>query len=203
MSRELLPAVFDLDDVCFGLNPRASKLTGIPLDKLTEFKIFENKNLTPVEQQALWEAYHNPVLFQNIEFYPGFDDLMQLQQIGIDPFIKTNSFSDEIANLKFEQIHQRLLKLPDDHIIMNVINEKTSLSKDIDKSVFAFIDDSPYNIAKSKAQHNIVPMWPLNQTPRAQTMMINGTGKRPFQVEHGNLYLVFALLEHLVKNARD
>lgn len=202
MSRKLLPAVFDLDDVCFGLNPRASQLTGIPLYKLNEFKISENQLLTETERQAIWEAYHNPVIFQDIEFYPGFDDLLQLREIGIDPFIKTNSFSAEIASSKLMQIQQHLPKLPKDHIIMNIVNDKTSLRKDIDESVFAFIDDSPYNIAKSRAKHNIVPMWPLNQTPRAQAMMIGGTGKRPFQVEHGDLHIIFALLEHLVKSTR-
>ena len=199
MSQKLLPAVFDLDDVCFGLNPRASEFTGIPLYKLSEFKVFDNQNLTPLEQQAVWDAYHNVELFRDIDFYLGFDDLLRLRQIGIDPFIKTNSFSVEIADLKLEQIRAHLPNLPQNHIIMNIIDEKTSLRKDIDESIFAFIDDSPYNIAKSRAQHNVVPMWPLNQTPRAQAMMLEGTGKRPFQVEPGNLYTIYALLEHLIK----
>ncbi len=199
MPKELLPVVFDLDDVCWGLNPRATRFVGVPLEKLIEFHVTENELLTDEEKQALWAAYQNPQVFQDIDFYPGFEDMMKLRQFGLDPFIKSNCCGTVIPEIKLPQIQAKLPTMPRDHIILNVVDQVTTLYKEIDESVFAFVDDSPYNIAKSRAQHNIVPMWPLNQTPRAQRLI--NSRERVFQVKHGNLYTIYALLKRLAKEA--
>ena len=84
---------------------------------------------------------------------------------GVKVFVNSNSCQEEIAALKYMQIHQ-LIDISDDQLILNVIDADGHKKKDIGDHVFAFIDDSPHNLldASTKAEHlyTINTPWNIN-----------------------------------------
>ncbi len=174
--------VFDVDDILWALNKRMTEMAGIDFSKLTVYSVLENKNLTDDERQRAYNIYMNHELFENIEWYPGIE---RINQLDADISINSNSFCDKASMLKRQQLHD-VLTLPDEKIIIRTITDEKK--KEMDDDIFIFIDDSPYNIAASKATYNIVLQQPWNSSPEMQAIMrTNGTG-----------YIYCDTLEHII-----
>lgn len=156
MPKKLI--VFDMDDVLWDLNDKASKMTGISLSKLTTFSVLENQNLTENEKQSMLATYHDTNLYKDIVFKDDIVNLVnQLHRCDdCDVKIISNCVSQEVADLKRQQLHN-VLELSDKDIILHVIHIQDSKKKALPSGIHLFIDDSPHNIALSGAMHCIMP----------------------------------------------
>lgn len=153
--------IFDVDDTLWSLNKRVSQITGIDYDKLTIFSVHDNTNLTEDEKQAMLRAYADTDTFRNIEWDAGIE---HIGSIAADIYINSNNSTEEIAEVKREQLHS-ILNIPDDHIVMNItgLNKSSITKKVIDKDTYILVDDSLHNIEMSTAVYNIVIRRPWNQ----------------------------------------
>ena len=146
--------VFDVDDILWSLNKRVSERVGIAFSDLCTFSIYENPRLSEKEKEQVLTAYNDPDLFKDIDWYPGAERIMELERHGIKVYINSNCCQKEIARLKYQQIHE-LINIPDDQLILNVfdVDSDGHKKKEIGDHVFAFVDDSPYNLLSATADH--------------------------------------------------
>lgn len=152
--------VFDMDDVLWNLNKKASRMAGVPIEKITDFHTMTNPNLTDAEKLAMSDAYTSLELFENIEFY----DVMIRLINGLyedypqyDVRIVSNCSSEIVRKYKYDQLC-RVCALPESQIELHVIDMRFGgLTKRLPSGMFIFVDDSPYNIALSDAKHRIMP----------------------------------------------
>ena len=154
--------VFDLDDTLWHLNKRASELTGIDFNKLKTFVTRENPLLTEEEKTILLDIYANPILWEKIEWIDGAKSIYSFEQLADDIriYIISNCMNQQVADYKRSFLSKEL-GIPDNQIILNVsIGAK---KKKMIDNVYIFVDDSPYNIADSKAKYTIIPNKPWNQ----------------------------------------
>lgn len=149
--------VFDIDDVLWSLNKRICDKHNIDIKKIKNFKISLNKELTENEVNTLFTEYGNPDIFKNIIWNDGIERVNELNKLVNSEYnkyevvIHSNSFSKDIADLKISQLIQ-VLDITDKQLFMNY-NGKTK--QDLENT-FIVVDDSPYNILNSKAEHKIM-----------------------------------------------
>lgn len=190
--------LIDIDDVVWGLNKRIAERFNISYGLLTDFYVLQNENLSLALRQRINQAYSDPKTFQNMEFYPGFQDLFDLQSYGAQVILKSNSFSMGVI---MEKRHQLLTKIPnlrEEQLQLMLVDQHTTTKKAIGPDIFSATDDSPYTIAKSSAQHNIMPRQPWNQTSKAHDMILP---KNVIFFERGNLSELFDIEVQLLQNA--
>lgn len=161
MPKKPLKAVFDFDDVCHLLNERACAAAGIDIQKVHTFNINDNQLLTSDEKERLITQWNNPELFDNIQWCPGVEEIINLPEYGIEPYINSNCGSYDILDKKYTQIKSKL-NLPDDRIILTVIDVKKHAGKNIKNDTTFFSDDNPHHIAESDAYVNLMPEKPWN-----------------------------------------
>lgn len=157
MEKKLI--VFDRDDVMWELNRRVAKITGIPYEKFICFSVLENPLLTEEEKERVMEAYRNVDTFKDIPFIPQVVELINdiyTNHPAYEVRIISNCLTQEIADVTLPQM-MAATGLPRENIQLNVISCTEHLQKKLPDDIFIFVDDSPYNIALSKAVHNIMP----------------------------------------------
>lgn len=164
--------VFDVDDTLWSLNKRIASKTELNYNKLTVFSAHDNPNLTETERDILLSSYANSKMFENIKWDIGIEEINTLPA---DIYINSNNATQEIADLKRNQLHD-ILTIPDDHIIMNITgNNKSAITKKhISDDVYILVDDSPHNIEMSKAKFNIIIKRPWNEhciLPKAKSVV--------------------------------
>lgn len=154
--------VFDLDDTLWDLNKKACKLTGVYYHKLRTFLTTENPYLTDKEKVDLLNIYQNPILWENIEWINGAKAISSFEMLADDVkvYIISNCMNQAIADKKRSFLSKEL-DIPDSQIILNV--EKCATEKKMIDDIYILVDDSPYNIAQSKAKYTIIPNKPWNQ----------------------------------------
>lgn len=162
---------FDLDDVGWLLVRRVSERTGIPYEMLDEFHTMENERLTLEQRETVVACYKDPEIFRDIEFLRGFNELMELEKHGALVGINSNSLSHGVIDVKRPQVMAQLPTMPEERMFFGLVNEHTTIRKDFGDDVYIVVDDSPYNIAKSTAEHCIMPRRPWNQTAKAKQMV--------------------------------
>lgn len=154
--------VFDIDDTLWGLNQHIGDDTGVVLSsQLTVYNPLDNKNLTTMQKSYMMTAYKHIETYKNIKWYEGVERINQLYLAGYDIEIKSNCYSEEIAHTKVAQLMQ-ILNLPENAYNMQLITDADIGKKEIGEDVDIFVDDSPYNIATSKAKVNLVLKKPWN-----------------------------------------
>lgn len=163
----LKKVIFDIDDTLWGLNAKISKHTGIPFEKFITFKLELNDLLSNEEKDLVLDWYSTTKLFENIEWFEG---IHRINDLNADVYINSNVYAKEIESLKRNQIHE-VLDIDDNHIILNTITNGSVGIKSIDSDVFIFVDDSPYNIANSKAKYNIMLHRPWNTSEYGQNII--------------------------------
>lgn len=153
-----LKVVFDVDDVLWPLGETIARHFGIELERyFHHFKVTENEKLSKREQEAVIAAYADTMFFQEIKFFPGVENLLRPRELGVMIKIKSNSFSERIAELKIQQLLAAIPGLTRDDIQMNVIDYSRTHGKTIDEDATIFVDDSPFNVSTSPAELNIMP----------------------------------------------
>lgn len=167
--------IYDVDDVLWPLVDRVFAKLKIPLEKETDFNFQANKLLTDQEKSDLLASFSDPQTFDQMNFYPGFEDILRPEELGAKVFINSNSYSEAIAKQKRQQIQAVLPNLSKDRLTLNIISDHAN-KKRIRPNAFIFVDDSPYNIALSDALINILPLKYWNDTEQARRHMLDSGG---------------------------
>lgn len=150
---------YDIDDTLWDLNGRICKKHNININKIKRFKIKENESLTEREKAILLSEYSNSNIFENIEWYNGIERITNVEKLStnnvkIQVWVHSNSFSQEIADLKLKQIKDKV-SIPKNRIILDTINVSKAGRKNINIDNFILIDDSPYTVKDSQAEINM------------------------------------------------
>ncbi len=194
--------VYDVDDILWGLMFRVAKRANLDIKRcMAIFRIRDNQLLTRREQDYIIDAFADASVFENIEFFPGAEDILRPRELGAVVKINSNSFSERIAELKVQQLLAAIPGLTPDDIQMNIIDPSNAYRKPLDPRTTIFVDDSPYNVANSPAIINVMPTFMTwSHCPSAVVEM---AGKyviyRPSLVEINRF--VYRAVEHLAKAA--
>ncbi len=164
--------VFDLDDVAHDPNWQIAQYLGIDYDDVVEFRVLENERLPMETRLAINDCYRDRRFFRNIKFYPGFEKIMELEKkYPVLTQVNSNSFGVDIRDDKIRNLQRAVPDLPPKQMRLGIVGERTTSQKRFDDDTIILVDDSPYNIALSPAQLNIVPIQPWNQTEKALATM--------------------------------
>lgn len=160
MKKEHKKVIFDMDDVLWSLNGKASKMAGININKLTHFLIYDNPNVTDDERKRMLNVYSGTELYKDIEFNKQIVWLVNFIHHNFPEYeteIRSNCASQEIKDIKLPQL-MNVIDLPEERIHLEVINIETeSTKKKLPDGIFLFVDDSPHNIVLGDAIHRIMP----------------------------------------------
>lgn len=151
--------IFDVDDTGWGLNDRVCNILGIDISKIKNFYIKHNEELDENEKKLLLEKYSDSKIFENIEWYVGFESIFDLEQLGCTVHINSNCNTQDVKETKHIELVDKL-GFPDEKVTLNVITD--AKNKNLDDDIYILVDDSPFNIAKSKALYNIALRKPWN-----------------------------------------
>lgn len=151
--------VFDIDDTLWPLTKRVAYKVGIDYSKLTAYRIEENPCVTPEQVKQVVELYSTGSTYRNIPWYNG---VRRINNLKAEVRINSNNLTEEVAAVKTEEL-AKVLTLPADKITMNIIGEDYTYKK-LPTTMFILVEDSPYNIARSKAVHNILIKAPFNSS---------------------------------------
>lgn len=171
---------YDVDDILHGLTERAARLAGVEFEQWTSYRLADIPAFTPEQVQKIIQVFEEPEVFYNMEFYAGAEDILRPRQLGAHVGINTNSFTQVVANTKIPQLLARVRHLQRADIISNICGVAGALKKPLDPRTLILVDDSPYNVANSPAQVNVMLRKPYNTTPEAYATM---SGKRVFQFD--------------------
>lgn len=158
--------VIDVDDTLWDFSGRISRITGVPLEDMIDFRVNLNDRITPEQQEAMYAAFADPTVFENIEFYPGIEKINNLKIQGLDVKILTGSSSSRIAEMKKPQLAAVLPDLPAGYKVFSRQNILKNNGR-----ILMMVDDNPYEVACSQASCNIMPIRPWNQTEKAMKMV--------------------------------
>lgn len=187
--------ILDMDDVLWDSQRAFLTWAGIPYEKHIEFQTEKSPLLTPDERQKLLQAYSHLDCIKDLPFYPKLELFKELADYGGVIYVKSNSFTQEIADYKLIRLTEALPWLPAQRIELRIINQKTALGKSYDEDIFAAVDDSPYNIVTSPARYNIMLIHPWNQSSKAKQMVV---GKNVFYTPTGDIEAICNLLQSLL-----
>lgn len=151
--------IFDVDDTGWGLNDRVCDILGIDISKIKNFYIKHNEELDENQKELLLEKYSDSKIFENIEWYEGFGSIFDLEQLGCTVHINSNCNTQDVKETKHIELVDKL-GFPDEKVTLNVIAD--AKNKNLDDDIYILVDDSPFNIAKSKAMYNIALKKPWN-----------------------------------------
>lgn len=161
-------AVFDVDDILWGLNEKVAEILGYDGNLITNFSIRKCTKIDADTQEKIIALYGNINTFKEMKFYEGVEDLLRLEEAGVEVSICSNSMTKDIAISKTEQLLRKIKGLREEQLQMNIISEKTHHQKDIKSGIWVLVDDSPYNIAASEAEIDIMRPHPWNQSPEGK-----------------------------------
>lgn len=192
--------VFDVDDVLWPLGEVVARKLGINSERyFYQFSVKDNPMLTEQEREAVIAAFADPQYFAEIDFFAGIENIMKPCELGAIVKIKSNSFNEQVARLKVQQLLATVPNLCEDDIQMNIIRYGQAHGKTIDRDTTIFVDDSPYNIATSPAITNIMPdLGNWNRGAEAMRI-INGRPVRYAKSLCEINELVYAQIEHQLR----
>ena len=171
MGEKLLKVVYDCDDVLWDLNTHVANLKGIDPNCLVNFAMLENEALTMPERRAMLDGFRDAASFVDIKFYDGANEILRAEELGATVMINSNAYNAEIAELKRQQLARLLPEMAPEKMRINVIDPDGACHKEIERDLFIFVDDSPFNIALSEAKINIMPTRLWNVTPKAKEIV--------------------------------
>ncbi len=167
----MLKVVYDCDDVLWDLNTHVANLKGIDPDCLVNFAMLENEALTMPERRAMLDGFRDAASFVDIKFYDGANEILRAEKLGATVMINSNAYNADIAELKRQQLVRLLPEMAPEKMRINVIDPDGACHKEIERDLFIFVDDSPFNIALSEAKINIMPTRLWNVTPKAKEIV--------------------------------
>ena len=158
--------VFDMDDVLWNFNDRVCDRIGLDKSQIVTFHVAKNPLLSDAQKASLIKAYGNVEMFRDIEWHQDIGKINQLVRAGHDIYINSHCINHEIIILKRMQLSS-VLEVPDDNILLSVIETDSESKKNIGDDVDIFIDDNPNNIIHSKACINVMPTKTWNTSKYA------------------------------------
>ena len=167
--------IYDVDDVLWDLNGYVLRQLGIPPERHVMYDVSQGPLLSATERQDILASFKDPAIFENIDFYPGADEILAVEALGGEVYIHSNNFNSAIAEHKRRQLRQLLPAMNPQRINLSIINHSTN-TKQLLEDVLIFIDDSPYNVAKSQALVNIMPNKCYNTYP-SEAAKVVASGK--------------------------
>lgn len=167
----MLKVVYDCDDVLWDLNTHVANLKGIDPNCLVNFAMLENEALTMPERRAMLDGFRDAASFVDIKFYDGANEILRAEKLGATVMINSNAYNADIAELKRQQLVRLLPEMAPEKMRINVIDPDGACHKEIERDLFIFVDDSPFNIALSEAKINIMPTRLWNVTPKAKEIV--------------------------------
>lgn len=192
--------VFDIDDTTRPLGKTAAEISQIPFQKMREFQVLHNEALAMDERVRLNDALHDVKTYEQLEFYYGFEKLMELEKLGAELYFSSNAFSQEVNDLKAQQVLRALPDFPPERLQFYVVSDAGTVQKKIDEGTYILVDDSPYTIARSPARYNIVPTMPWNQTTKAYELMRD---KVYTLVPAENMMAIYSVIRFLLRNSQN
>ena len=188
--------VVDVDDILWDLNGRICQEYSIDFSNIVSFSISDNNVLSGIDKKKLVAGYIDESTFKEIEWYNGVSNLFDLEKLGANVFINSNSSNSSIVDLKFEQLKQVFKGVSDDKFILTIPSD--SREKDIGDNVFIFLDDSPYNIAGCEAEYYIVIRKPWNTSDNGLSIMRHKLDKVIFC---DTFIEAYSIIKNLLKGA--
>lgn len=192
-----LKIVYDIDDILHGLNKRICNKHNININYIKNYNVKKNTDLTEDEMQTLISGYKNEDTFKNIEWYPGIERLLNVEKLSTDNvqvevWINSNSFTHNIANLKREQILKKI-PISENRLILSIIGEEdTDVEKLIGEDTYILVDDNPGTLNKSSATINITMNNPWDTSKEFYT-----TVNKVVEV-HDSLDSIITTVEHYI-----
>ncbi len=176
-STDVLPKpiqiVYDLDDVLWDLTSLALQRAGIGDKKQTDFRVDRDPAFTDKEKDQAIAAFSDAQNYEDCEFYPGAEDIFDVASPEVEVSINSNSYSPEVIATKKQRLIEAYPNLSIEHQQINLVTPDSN-RKEIGADVLVFIDDSPYNIAGSKAKFNLMPCKTWNTTKSACEISTSG-----------------------------
>jgi len=163
--------VFDCDDILWPYVARLAARLGINLESWTEFYAPNNRHWPPELVERVNDLLLDPTLYRNIQFDKGIKEILRPEELGVRMKINSNCPSQEIIELKKEQLYTAIPKLKPENLQFNLIELNVPGAKPMSEKTLIFVDDNPYHIAKSKAKINVTRNWPWNTSESAQNML--------------------------------
>lgn len=185
--------VFDIDDTLWPLLDRVTDTLGLPRGVLTEYYAMNNVHLPASTIDKVLACYADAKMFTDINW---FDGVERINEMNADKYICSNSLSEAVLQQKRIEIPKQLI-IPEDKILLYLIDKTGAKEKKLPDNIYILFDDSPYNIANSTAQHNIVLRRSHNVSLKAQDIMYSNGFKNIYMVSTLNegLDIAFKLLE--------
>lgn len=162
-GRNLMRIVYDLDDVLWDLTRPVMQSLGLSDRIQTDYRLANDEHFTKSEKQAVTSAFCDPQSFAQIEFYPGADQIFNFAAPDVEVVVNSNVFSEAVAAVKQRRLCAFYPQISPTLFQLNLVTPSHN-HKQIDSDTLVFIDDSPYNIAASKAKFNLMPHKTWNTT---------------------------------------
>ncbi len=158
-SGQKIPEIlYDVDDMLWSCIGASAERAGLPLECCAAtYSVTDNPLLAKAEQERLIECFHDVKTFQNMQFYQGVADILRPRELGAEVKLKTNSFSEEIAQAKETQLLTAVPGLRAQDIEHNIISWDNRHKKPMSETTTILADDSPYNVQASPALINFMP----------------------------------------------
>lgn len=189
MKSKELAVFYDVDDTLWSINPCIAQKMGISHELLDEFRTRENTHLTPEQIETVIMSYQDAYFYETAPFFEDVEKILDLEhELCAKVRIVSNSFSEEIAEIKKRRLLERIPGLTEDHLFLHVTSPQQTHKKTWPFSPTILVDDSPYNIASSTATHSFIPKMCYNSTDKALDVM---RGKDYSYVTYGDLSETF------------
>lgn len=173
LSWELASMVvtFDVDDTMWPMAKRAAQWLGLPYEILDNFWIEQNEHLSRAQQIQYREVLADPWLFQDMNFYPGVEKILELRRWGVQVKVCSNSSSAEIAEQKRRQLLEYVPGLKPEDLVLRVVDLGGTRQKRLPEFTIITAEDNPFALQQSTAKLNLMMKAPWNQTVAAQRML--------------------------------
>lgn len=164
--------VFDVDSTLWPFEEVAPRLVGINPVLFQQTYIFrENPNLTQMQVALLLRLAGNPLLFEQMELFPGAADITRVQELGLEVVVNSNCQSRSVIPVKRRKLLDQIPKLDPDLIFLNNLAGGRDRPKALSSRTLILVEDSPFNVAESTAKVNILRKIPWNQSAEAKEIM--------------------------------
>jgi len=163
--------VMDCDDILWPYVLRIAEKLGIDITTWTEFYAPRNRHWPPELVDRVNELLLDPALYRNIQFDKGIKDILRTEELGVTVKINSNSPTQEILEIKKEQLYAAIPKLKPENLQLNLVGLNVPSEKPMSDNTLIFTDDNPYHILSSRAKINVVRNWPWNTSERARRML--------------------------------
>lgn len=176
ISDDEIIVVYDMDDVLWGYSEVAAKCAGVDINKWTNFHVEAVQEFTHEQRLELRAVIGRTDFYDQIEFYPGVDEILRPQELSprVRVEINSNVVSEQATGKKRVRLYEAIPRLTERNLVFGLVhsgNPASTLHKQFNPKALIVTDDSPYNIIVSPAPHNILPTKPWNTSLSAVRLL--------------------------------